>query len=34
LAELEAETARTASLDVGYADGPWKANVTLFGANI
>ncbi len=34
LGELEAETARTASLDVGYADGPWEANVTLFGANI
>ncbi|HEU4820088.1 MAG TPA: TonB-dependent receptor [Qipengyuania sp.] len=34
LADLEAETARTASLDVGYARGPWEANVTLFGANI
>jgi len=31
---LEAETAQTASLDVGYADGPWEANVTLFGADI
>jgi iron complex outermembrane receptor protein len=34
LGDLEAETARTASLDVGYADGPWEADVTLFGANI
>lgn len=34
LADLEAETARTASLDIGYAEGPWEANVTLFGANI
>lgn len=34
LGDLEAETARTASLDVGYADGSWEANVTLFGANI
>jgi len=34
LGELEAETAQTASLDVGYADGPWEANATLFGANI
>jgi len=34
LGDLEAETARTASLDVGYSDGPWEANVTLFGANI
>lgn len=34
LNDLEAETARTASLDVGYADGPWEANVTLFGANV
>jgi iron complex outermembrane receptor protein len=34
LGDLEAETARTASLDIGYADGPWEANVTLFGANI
>ncbi len=29
LGDLEAETART-----DYADGPWEANVTLFGANI
>ena len=34
LGDLEAETARTASLDIGYTDGPWEANVTLFGANI
>jgi iron complex outermembrane receptor protein len=34
LGDLEAETAQTASLDLGYADGPWEANVTLFGANI
>lgn len=34
LGDLEAETAQTASLDMGYADGPWEANVTLFGANI
>lgn len=34
LGELEAETARTASVDVGYASGPWEANVTLFGANV
>lgn len=34
LGELEAETARTASLDVGYAEGPWEANLTLFGANL
>lgn len=34
LGNLEVETAQTASLDVGYADGPWEANVTLFGADI
>jgi iron complex outermembrane receptor protein len=34
LGELQAETARTASLDVGYAEGPWEASVTLYGANI
>lgn len=34
LGDLDAETVRTASLDVGYSDGPWEANVTLFGANI
>jgi iron complex outermembrane receptor protein len=31
---LEAETARTASLDVGYAKGPVEASVTLFASNI
>jgi iron complex outermembrane receptor protein len=34
LGDLEVETARTASLDIGYADGGWEANVTFFGANI
>ena len=34
LGELEAETARTASLDVGYANGSFEASVTAFGANI
>ena len=34
LGDLTAETAQTASLDIGYADGPWEANLTLFGANI
>ncbi|AKQ40785.1 outer membrane cobalamin receptor protein [Aurantiacibacter atlanticus] len=34
LGNLEAETARTASFDVGYSGGAWEANVTLFGANI
>ena len=34
LEALEAETAQTVSLDLGYADGPWEANVTLFGADI
>jgi iron complex outermembrane receptor protein len=34
LGDLEAETASTASLDVGYAKGPWEANLTLFGSNI
>lgn len=31
---LDAETAITASLDIGYANGPFEANVTLFGSNI
>jgi outer membrane receptor for ferrienterochelin and colicins len=31
---LKAETADTASLDVGYVDGPLEANMTLFGSNI
>ena len=34
LGDLEAETATTASLDVGYASGPFEASVTLFGADI
>ncbi len=34
LGKLVAETAQTASLDLGYADGTWEANVTLFGADI
>ena len=34
LRDLEAETAQTASLDLGYSDGPWEANLTLFGADI
>jgi hypothetical protein len=34
LEDFEAETPRTTSLDVGYAEGRWEANVTLFGANV
>ncbi len=34
LADLTAETATTASLDIGWAKGAWEANLTLFGANI
>ena len=34
LGDLRAETARNGSLDVGYAEGPWEANVTLFGADV
>jgi iron complex outermembrane receptor protein len=34
LGSLEAETATTASLDIGWATGPWEANFTLFGADI
>lgn len=34
LSDLEVETASTASLDFGYARGPWEASVTLFGSNI
>ena len=34
LADLRAETASTASLDLGYARGPWETNLTLFGSNI
>jgi outer membrane receptor for ferrienterochelin and colicins len=31
---LEAETARTASLDIGYSHGPIEASVTLFASDI
>lgn len=34
LGELEAETAQTASFDLGYREGPIEANVTLFGSNM
>lgn len=34
LAGLVAETAQTASLDFGYAWGPWETNLTLFGSDI
>lgn len=34
LGDLTAETATTASLDIGYAKGPWEANLTLFGSDI
>jgi outer membrane receptor for ferrienterochelin and colicins len=31
---LAAETATTATLDVGYARGPWEGNATLFASNL
>ncbi len=34
LGDLAAETATTASLDIGWAKGPWEANLTLFGADV
>jgi len=34
LGDLQAESATTASLDVGYKRGPLEANVTLFGSNM
>jgi outer membrane receptor for ferrienterochelin and colicins len=34
LGDLEAETAETASLDVGYRTGGWETNVTLFGSDL
>lgn len=34
LTDLEAETARTASVDFGYAAGPFEANLTFFGSDI
>ena len=33
-ARLDAETATTASIDMGYAQGPWEASVGLFASNI
>lgn len=34
LGDLKAEAATTASLDIGWARGPWEANLTLFGSDI
>ncbi len=34
LAGLRAETAESASIDIGYARGPIEANFTLFGSNM
>lgn len=34
LGKLKAETAATGSLDVGYASGPFEANITLFASNM
>ena len=34
LTGLEAETAETASVDFGYAAGPFEANLTFFGSDI
>ena len=34
LGVLKAEVADTASLDIGYAKGPFEANLTLFGSDI
>ena len=34
LAGLRAETAETASLDLGYAAGPWELGLTLFSSDI
>lgn len=34
LGALRAETARTASLDIGYSEGPLEASVTLFASDI
>ncbi|KRA84272.1 TonB-dependent receptor plug domain-containing protein [Altererythrobacter sp. Root672] len=34
LGDLEAETATTGSLDVGYSRGPIETNVTLFGSDL
>lgn len=34
LSGLEAETATTASFDIGYADGPRQTNIALFASSI
>lgn len=34
LGKLKAETADTASVDIGYKAGPFNANLTFFGSNI
>jgi outer membrane receptor for ferrienterochelin and colicins len=34
LAHVRAEPAQTASLDLGYASGPWETNLTLFASDI
>ena len=34
LSDLEVETAQTASIDLGYAAGPFEANLTFFGSDI
>lgn len=34
LGALKAETARTGSIDIGYAQGPFEASVTLFASDI
>ncbi|RZJ17305.1 MAG: TonB-dependent receptor [Brevundimonas sp.] len=34
LSDLKAETAQTASIDLGYASGPWETSLTLFGSDI
>lgn len=34
LSGLRAETARSAAMDVGFARGPFEANLTLFGSDI
>lgn len=34
LRDLGAETAQTASLDIGYASGPWETSLTVFGSEI
>lgn len=34
LGTLRAETARTGSIDIGYAEGPFEASVTLFASDI